>query len=91
MHYAYMSKEAAITVRVPLEVKSRLNQRAVRERRSISAQVLFELERAVQDEQKEAENTKPALGLFKGASLPSDDDLREVRAVLWGRIGTTDV
>ena len=85
MQIAAMAKDAAITVRVPQELKRRLAARAKRERRSISAQVLFELERAVAtEEDRPAE--RPALGMFEGARLPSDADIREARSALWGRL-----
>jgi hypothetical protein len=84
-----MVKDAAITVRVPQELKRRLAQRAKREHRSISAQVLCELERAVAEEAG-ASGEKRALGLFRGAVLPSDDDFLAVRSALWGRLGGRD-
>jgi predicted transcriptional regulator len=80
-----MTKDAAITVRLPLELKRRLEGRAERERRSISAQVLYELERAVAAEPGRGEES--AVGLFAGARLPSNEDLAEVRTLLWGRLG----
>lgn len=85
-----MAKEAAITVRVPLELKRRLVARAKRDRRSISAQVLYELERAVVEESNAAPAERGALGMFEGARLPSDDDFSEVRSALWERIGRRD-
>lgn len=77
-------KDATITVRVPPELKRRLAERAKRERRSISAQVLFELERATL---REAAGPAPisALGMFKGARIPSDSDFAEVRSLVWSR------
>jgi hypothetical protein len=80
-----MAKDAAITVRLPLELKRRLEDRAERERRSISAQVLYELERAVDAEPSRGRAS--AVGLFAGARVPSDDDLAEVRTLLWDRLG----
>jgi plasmid stability protein len=86
---AYMRRDAAITVRVPQGLKRQLAQRARREHRSISAQVLFELERAVANEHP-GEPTRAALGLLGGAKVPTDDDFREVRLRLWGRLGHRD-
>lgn len=82
-----MTKEASITVRVPAALKSRLARRAKREHRSVSAQVLVELERAFADESAAPSARASALGLFAGAALPSDEDLQEIRAALWGRLG----
>ncbi len=82
-----MANDVAITVRVPAKLKQRLVQRAKRERRSISAQVLHELERAVSGEPDEATAERPAVGLFEGYRLPSDEDLRKVRSLLWSRVG----
>jgi predicted transcriptional regulator len=83
----YMPKDATITVRVPQELKQRLARRARREHRSISAQVLRELELAVAREAA-GEAGVPALGLFKAARLPTEKDFDHVRSVLWGRLGT---
>lgn len=82
----YMSKDATITVRVPRELKRQLARRAGLEHRSISAQVLHELERAIAREES-GEARSPALGLFNAVRLPSEEDFREVRAALWGRVG----
>lgn len=86
MQNAHMSKDATITVRVPLALKRRLAERAKREHRSISAQVAHELERAVAREAG-GPAAASALGLFEGARLPSDEDFLEVRAALFGRVG----
>lgn len=86
-HNAYMAKNAAITVRLPEELKRRLAQRAKRAHRSISAQVQHELEQAVAQERTDPAEIVPAVGMFSGARLPSDDDLNEVRASLWGSLG----
>ena len=81
-----MTKVAGITVRVPVALKRRIAQRAQRERRSVSAQVLHELERAVAEEPDVAADGRPALGMFEGARLPTDDDFLEVRTALWGHL-----
>lgn len=81
-----MSREAAITVRVPASLKARLSARAQRQHRSLSGQVVYELEQALADETIETQ-TRPILGLFEGARVPDDRDLREVRSLLWGKLG----
>lgn len=86
MQNAYMPKDAAITVRVPHRLKRSLERRARREHRSISAQVLHELERAVERE-PEPTARKPAVGRLAGGRVPSDDDFVEIRSMLWGRLG----
>jgi predicted transcriptional regulator len=86
MQNEYMPKDATITVRVPQELKQRLARRARREHRSISAQVLRELELAVAREAA-GEAGVPALGLFKAARLPTEKDFDHVRSALWGRLG----
>jgi hypothetical protein len=82
-----MAKEAAITVRLPLELKRRLVQRAKKEHRSISAQVQQELELAVARGSDPSTPRKAAVGLFRGARVPSDEDFLQVRATLWRRLG----
>jgi hypothetical protein len=83
MHNARMSKDATITVRVRQALKRRLAERAKREHRSLSAQVAYELERAVA--RKAGGPVASALGRFDGARLPSDEDFLEVRGALFGR------
>lgn len=86
MHSEYMANDEVITVRLPGSLKRRLAERASRERRSLSAQVVHELESAVARE-PEGTARKPALGLFEGARVPGEDDVAEVRAGLFGRMG----
>jgi predicted transcriptional regulator len=85
-----MAKDAAITVRLPAELKRRLALRAKRERRSISGQVQHELERAIAGEPEEHAGLAPAVGMFQGARVPAEDDFREVRGALWGSLGERD-
>ncbi len=88
-----MTKTAAVTVTVNVQIPSaleeRLAKRAKREHRSISAQVLYELERAVGQEPDIAAKIA-ALGMFKGSRVPSQDDLDEIRSTLWERLGQRD-
>ena len=85
-----MKMNAALTVRLPLAVKQRINARAKRERRSLSAQVVCELERATRDEPVEPQRPGKFLGRFPGGRVPNDTDFAEVRATLWGRLGRRD-
>jgi plasmid stability protein len=82
-----MNKDAAITVRLPADLKRRLARRAKRERRSVSAQVQIELERALALESDAASEQIAALGRYSGMRLPSEADLVEVRSMLWGGLG----
>lgn len=85
MHNAYMGKSAAITIRVPDALKRRLEERARREHRSLSAQVLCDLESAARA--PAASDSKGRfLGLFDGGKVPTDEEIAEVRALLWGRL-----
>jgi len=79
-----MAKDAAITVRIPLGLKRRLEAVARNERRSLSAQIAAVLEREVRDDPIEAEPAGSLLGRFAGTPLPSDEDFSEVRRLLWG-------
>lgn len=88
MQTAYM-KNAAVTVRLPQELKRRLAARAQRERRSVSAQIVAELARSLESETAASKGpTKSVLGMFAGSRLPNDRDFAEVRALLWGKLGT---
>jgi hypothetical protein len=85
-HYDAMKKSSAITVRLPDSLKRRLRARAEAEHRSLSAQVVADLERVA------TEGSTPTgegcfLGRFSGTALPTDQDIEEVRRLLWGRLG----
>lgn len=81
------SKNAAVTVRLPSEVKQRLRARARRERRSLSAQIAHELETALAGEAPESTRQGGRfVGLFEGARVPREDEFRQVRALLWGAL-----
>ena len=85
MHNTYMHKDGAITIRVPSALKKKLETRAAQQHRSLSAQVVADLERVV-DSSSAGNSTGSFLGLYKGTRLPSEDDLDEVRSLLWGDI-----
>lgn len=82
-----MRKTAAITVRLPGALKQRLEARAASEHRSLSAQVVADLEEAAREDDDEAQGAGSFLGLFAGSTLPTDEDIAEVRRLLWGRLG----
>ena len=86
MHNAYMSKSAAVTVRLPPMLKRRLEARAKSERRSLSAQLVVDLER-ISEEPSPVETKGRFLGLFEGTRVPTDSDIAEVRRLLWGKLG----
>jgi hypothetical protein len=84
-HNAYMPKDAAVTVRIQLGLKRRLEAVARRERLSLSAQITAMLEKEAQGEPVATARGR-LLGRFEGTRLPSDEDLGEVRRLLWGRL-----
>jgi hypothetical protein len=86
MHNAYMAKSAAITIRLPEALKRRIQARAKRDRRSLSSQVLHELEKMDSSPDTPAEGGGQFLGRFAGSKIPTDSDLSEVRATLWKRL-----
>ena len=81
-----MANDASVTVRIPASLKRRLEVRARQGHRSLSAQMLHDLERAVAS----AGGPQPGrfVGLYAGTPLPSDADFREVRARLWGTLAS---
>jgi predicted transcriptional regulator len=88
MHHSDgMSKDVAVTVRIPSGLKRRLEAVARKERRSLSAQITSVLEREARDEAVEAEPGAKLLGRYEGTPVPSDEDLIEVRRLLWGALG----
>jgi hypothetical protein len=82
-----MTKDAAVTVRIPLGLKRRLEAAARKEHRSLSAQITAVLEREARGGAVESEPGGKLLGRYEGTPLPSDDDLVEVRRLLWGGLG----
>lgn len=82
-----MANDASVTVRIPASLKRQLEARARQGRRSLSAQVLHDLETTAAS----AAST-PArgrfLGVCAGTPVPTDAEMRDVRARLWGRLTT---
>ena len=82
-----MAKDTAITVRLPLGVKRELVERARKEHRSLSGQVLHELGRALAaGPPPKPRRRGKLLGRFAGYGVPSEKDFADVRAALWGRL-----
>lgn len=82
-----MDKNAAITIRLPVSLKRRIESRAVAAHRSLSAQVVAELERVSEEQGPPPGTTGEFLGLYSGSALPAEGDIVEVRRLLWGRLG----
>jgi hypothetical protein len=82
-----MPQDAIVTVRIPAALKRRLEQRAKQGHRSLSAQVLHDLEHAHAAAPHDA-RARPGRfsGLYAGTPVASDEDILEVRARLWGRL-----
>ncbi len=83
---AYMNKNAAVTIRLPLPLKRRLEARAKEKHRSLSAQLVHDLKTVV-DQQPEEVKSGKFLGLYRGSRIPTDDDIKQVRSLLWGNLG----
>ena len=82
LHNAYM-KNGSITIRIPKSLKQRLEARAKSRRRSLSAQVTADLESFVEASTRDHHAAGKFLGLFEGTRVPSDDDIKKVRSLLW--------
>lgn len=79
-----MAKDAAITIRIPASLKRSLEARAKAQHRSVSAQVVAHIERALTERSDDVGGNGRFLGLFEGTRLPSDEEIQEVRDLLWG-------
>jgi len=79
-----MANDAAITVRIPASLKRRLEARARLGHRSLSAQMLHDLE--VSAASSAGPQPGRFLGLYAGTPVPTNADIREVRLKLWGRL-----
>ncbi len=82
-----MPHDAILTVRLPESLKRELERRASGNRRSLSAQVLFELEAGGAAPPEESRAGK-FLGSFAGAAVPTDEQFAAVRHRLWAQLRT---
>lgn len=82
-----MKQSSAITVRLPDSLKRRLRSRAAAEHRSLSAQVVADLERIVGEAATPSTDEGRFLGLYSGTALPTDQDIADARRLLWGQLG----
>ena len=80
-----MANDAVVTVRIPAPLKRRLEARARQAHRSVSAQVLHDLQAAT-DAADDGSRRGRFLGLYAGTQIPTDAEIRDVRARLWGRL-----
>jgi hypothetical protein len=80
-----MAKDAAVTIRLPAELKRELVARARRDRRSLSAQITAYLEREIADRSAPRSRRGKLLGLCSGSRVPSDSEFAQVRRLLLTR------
>jgi plasmid stability protein len=85
MQSAYMAKSSAITIRLPDSLKRRLQARAEQQHRSLSSQLVHDLQ-AVVTESPEYQGAGRFLGLYEGSRTPRDKDIDQVRSLLWGSL-----
>jgi len=81
-----MSNNATLTVRLPVALKEQLEARAVAEHRSLSSQVVAELQRVAEKVPADAPRKGRVLGICAGGKVPTDEDIAEVRELLWRRL-----
>jgi predicted transcriptional regulator len=89
MQHVYMArKNAAVTLRLPDSLKRRLAERAKRQHRSLSAQLVHDLEATLSEAEEVESLDGRFLGLYTGSRVPTDEDIKQVRALLWGSLGS---
>jgi len=82
-----VAKKASVTVHKPTRLRKSLEVRARGKKRSLSAQVEHELPRAIAIEREPRRvKTGTLLGRFSDALVPSDEDIDEIRALMWTRL-----
>ncbi len=82
-----MAKTATVTVRIPEALKESLEARALKEHRSLSAQIEHDLSQTVAAERAPGlAKAGTLLGRFAGKKVPTDEDFVEVRSILWKRL-----
>ncbi|GEM_PF-4264280 len=84
VHNDDVNRDSTITLRLPGKLKRRLEARARKMRRSLSAQVVHDLENLMESMPSGGGGQGSFLGLYEGARLPSDAEIEEVRSFLWG-------
>ena len=83
-----MGKTASVTVRIPDELKRRIEAKAAQQHRSLSAQVEHELTEALRSMPAPGPvKAGKLLGRFAGRKVPSDADFKRARRLLWARLG----
>ena len=82
VHNAYMAGNSTITLRIPERLKRRLEVRAKNMRRSLSSQVVHDLELLINESPPEGAPGR-FLGIFQGGRIPTDSEIAEVRSALW--------
>lgn len=75
-------RDAVLTLRVPLPLRKRLEALARKEKRSLSGQVEYLVERALAEGGSAGPRGRPLAGLFEGKGTPAQDDFRRARAAL---------
>jgi len=81
-----MAKSATLTVRLPSTLKAQLEARAAAEHRSLSSQVVAELEGIAHEVTSDAPRKGRFIGIYAGGKVPADEDIAEVRELLWRRL-----
>ena len=84
-----MNRDSTIILRLPRPLKRRLEARARKMRRSLSSQVVHDLETLIDQAPAEGARGK-FLGLYEGTRVPTDAEIFEVRSLLWGSLSRKD-
>jgi predicted transcriptional regulator len=80
-----MEKGETIKVKLSKSLKRRMQKRAERFRRPLSVQIVADLMTVLEAEDNSSSGK--FLGMFAGSLLPRDEDIQEVRSLLWGHLG----
>ncbi len=81
-----MIRNSTITLRLDASLKRRLAARARRMRRSLSAQVIHDLESLISGSPSEGASGK-FVGLYQSSRIPTEAEIAEVRQLVWGNLG----
>ena len=85
MQNAYMICNSTIMLRIPARLRRRLEVHARKLRRSLSSQVVHDLEKLMEEVPPEGSPGK-FLGLYQGSRIPTDAEIAETRSVMWGSL-----
>jgi hypothetical protein len=80
-----MIGDSTVMLKLPLSLKRSLKERALKMHRSLSSQIVHDLETFIEQLPPEDGRAK-FMGLYEGTRVPTDAEILEVRSRMWGTL-----